>query len=449
MHVGGMSLFEYPEGVEPQAFMAHLGEIYRSDKELRRPFGERVSTGILGPLGPMYWKEDEHMDMEYHVRHSALPRPGRYRELFGLISRLHSTMLDRNRPLWEVNLIEGLQGRQFAVYAKYHHAAVDGIAGLRMTESIGSTDPSVRIDYSPMTREAHENFKASRPYRPKKDEEPDEKTASQVFEVFAETFGVTRKSIEIMKAYANAWLGTEGDLSVPWRRVPRSSLNQQVGMARRFVAQTWKKHRLEVVRRAVGCSSNDVVLAMCSGALRRYLMEHGELPAQSLRAMVPVSVRASEDYESSNAVSCITANLGTALADPEQRIETIAHSTRAGKALLSGLSSVQASLYAGLVHSPMLPVGLLGMGSSFPAFSTIISNVPGPRKKLYWSGAPLLATYPASAIFHGFGLNITLISYHDQLDFGIVACRRSVPQVQRLIDYLEDALCELEAMVGA
>lgn len=165
-------------------------------------------------------------------------------------------------------------------------------------------------------------------------------------------------------------------------------------------------------RQAVGCSSNDIVLAMCSGALRRYLLEHGDLPDESLRAMVPVSVRASDDYESSNAVSCITANLGTQFEDPEQRLETITNSTGAGKALLSGMNPVQASLYAGLVHSPMLLIGLLGMGSSFPAFSTIISNVPGPREKLYWGGAPLIATYPASAIFHGFALNITLISYH-------------------------------------
>jgi diacylglycerol O-acyltransferase len=165
--------------------------------------------------------------------------------------------------------------------------------------------------------------------------------------------------------------------------------------------------------------------------------------------MVPVSVRASEDFDSSNSVSTITANLGTRHADPEQRIETIMISTRAGKALLEGLSSVQASLYAGLAHSPMLLAGLLGVGDRFPAFSTIISNVPGPREKQYWNGAPLLGTYPASAVFHGFALNITLISYKDQLDFGIIACRRSLPQVQRMIDYMEEALVELEAMVAA
>jgi len=451
MHVGGMSLFEFPEGTEPQEFMAGLDELYRSFEELKEPFGEHVATGLLGPLGPKYWKQDDNLDLGYHVRHSALPKPGRYRELFSLVSRLHSTLLDRNRPLWEVNLIEGLQDRRFAVYAKYHHAAVDGIAALRMTESILSADPETRVDYSPLSREAHENFKKRRAGRRKRKAEVplDDSAFKQVSDVLSEAFGLTGKSLEIAKAYAGTWLGMGGNLSVPWYRVPRSALNRQVGGARRFVAQTWKAERLETIRQAVGCTSNDVVLAMCSGALRRYLLNHGELPERSLRAMVPVSVRTSEDFDSSNAVSTITANLGTRHADPEQRMETIMNSTRAGKALLEGLSSVQASLYAGVVHSPMLLAGLLGVGDRFPAFSTIISNVPGPREKQYWNGAPLLGTYPASAVFHGFALNITLISYHDQLDFGIIACRRSVPQVQRMIDYMEEALVELEAMVDA
>lgn len=450
MHVGGMSLFEFPEGARPRAFMARLDEIYRSYDELRRPFGDHVSTGMLGPVGPMYWKKDERLDLDYHVRHSALPRPGRYRELFSLVSRLHSTLLDRNRPLWEVHLIEGLQNRRFAVYAKYHHAAVDGIAALRMTESICSTYPETRVDYSPLSREAHEHFKAQSAVRTNKAKiSLDDKASSQVFGLMSDAFGITGKSLDIIKAYASTWLGKGGDLAVPWRHVPRSALNQQVGGARRFVAQTWKKERLENVRRAVGCTFNDVVLAMCSGALRRYLLDHGELPGRSLRAMVPVSVRASNDYESSNAVSTITANLGTRHADPVRRMETIMNSTRAGKSLIEGMNSVQASLYAGVVHSPMLLAGLLGVGDRFPAFSTIISNVPGPREKLYWNGAPLLGTYPASAVFHGFALNITLISYRDQIDFGIIACRRSVPQVQRMIDYMEQSLAELEVMADS
>jgi len=235
---------------------------------------------------------------------------------------------------------------------------------------------------------------------------------------------------------------------VPFRHVPRTSINSRVSGSRRFVAQSWSFERVRNVSKATGGTINDVVLAMCSGALRQYLIAHDDLPEHSLRAMVPVSVRAADDFQSSNAVSFITANLGTKHADPEDRLQTIMESMRAGKEVLSGLSATEATLVAGLSQMPMFLSNLFGVAEWFPAFSTTISNLPGPKKQLYWNGAPMLGTYPASAIFHGFALNITLVSYHGNLDFGIMACRRSLPQVQRLIDYLEDALVELEEMAG-
>ena len=124
MHVGGINLFEFPEGADEQKFIRRLADAYLSTTELREPFGDYVTTGALGRFGPLYWKKDDDLDLDYHVRHSALPQPGRYRELFALTSRLHGTLLDRNRPLWEVHLIEGLQNRQFAVYSKLHHAII-------------------------------------------------------------------------------------------------------------------------------------------------------------------------------------------------------------------------------------------------------------------------------------------------------------------------------------
>ena len=133
MHVAGVNLFEFPERVNQRKFMAQLGESYRSTTELRKPFAHRVAYGMLGRFGPLYWERDPDLDLDYHVRHSALPKPGRYRELFALVSRLHSTLLDRNRPLWEAYLIEGLKNRQFAVYTKLHHATIDGVAGVQLT----------------------------------------------------------------------------------------------------------------------------------------------------------------------------------------------------------------------------------------------------------------------------------------------------------------------------
>lgn len=448
MHVGGINLFEFPEGADEQQFMQRLSNAYHSTTELRKPFGDYVSTGKLGRFGPLYWDEDQDLDLDYHVRHSALPQPGRYRELFALTSRLHGTLLDRNRPLWEVHLIEGLQDRQFAVYSKLHHATIDGVAGLRLTEGMCSTNKRTRTDYSPFSQEAFEKvLKAKRKGRPKT-AIPQERDLRNLANILKEQLGTTAHLLSIVKSYAQTWLGMGTGLTVPFRHVPRTSINSQVSGSRRFVAQSWDFSRVHAVSKATGATINDVVLAMCSGALRSYLLAHDEIPEHSLRAMVPVSVRAADDFQSSNAVSFITANLGTKHADPEDRLRTVMESTRAGKEVLSGLTATEAALYAGLAQMPLFVSNLFGVAEWFPAFSTTISNVPGPRKQLYWNGAPLVGMYPASAIFHGFALNITLVSYRGKLDFGIMACRRSMPQVQRLIDYLDEALIELETMSG-
>jgi diacylglycerol O-acyltransferase len=448
MHVGGVNLFTFPARVNRERFMARLGNAYRSAREFRKPFGEYVTTGRLGPLGPLYWEQDEDLDMEYHVRHSALPSPGRYRELFALVSRLHSTLLDRSRPLWEVHLIEGLQNNQFAVYSKLHHATIDGVAGLRLTEAMCSTNRRTRSDYSPLSLEAFEKFKAARGVARPRPVIPRERELRAVAEVFREQLQISTNLVNYLKSHAATWLGGGAGLTIPFRHVPKTLINRRISGSRRFVAQSWDFERIQAIGKAVGATLNDVVLAMCSGALRRYLLAQKDLPEHSLRAMVPVSVRKADDYESANSVSFITANLGTKHADPAKRLAAITESTRAGKNLLTGLSPREATLYAGLSQLPMLLTHLFGMADRFPPFSTTISNVPGPRKQLYWNGARLDGIYPASAVFHGFALNITLVGYHRHLDFGIVACRRSMPQVQRLIDYLEESVVELEEMAG-
>ena len=136
MHVGGVSLYTLPQGANEQEFLHGLANNLRDVKEFLPPFGDRLKTGPLGLAGPAYWEPDPSLDLDYHIRHSALPGPGRYRELFNLVSRLHGTLLDRNRPLWETHLIEGLQNRQFAVYAKTHHAAVDGARSMHLARSM-------------------------------------------------------------------------------------------------------------------------------------------------------------------------------------------------------------------------------------------------------------------------------------------------------------------------
>ena len=447
MHVGGVSLFKFPDRVNRRTFMARLADSYRSTIELRKPFAHLVGHSMLGRFGPLCWEEDHNIDLDYHVRQAALPSPGNYRELFSLVGQLHSTVMDRSRPLWEVHLIEGLKNREFAIYTKVHHATVDGVGGMQLTEGGCSPDPEEIIDISPFSIEAHERYKAAHRRHKARKFDPSESELNAIAEFFKTQFETSSHVLGVLKSYATTWLGIGDGLAVPWRHVPHTMLNTKVSSARRFVAQSWSIDRIRAVSKAAGVTLNDIVLAMCSGALRRYLEEQGELPEHSLRALVPVSVRKKDDFDSPVAISYIVADLGTRHEDPEERLETIVASTQSGKEMLSELSPREAGLYATLVQTPLFISSLMGVADWFPPVSTVISNVPGPREQLYLNGASLLGTYPVSAVFHGFALNITLVSYHDSLDFGIVACRSTVPGVQRLIDYLEQSLVELEEIV--
>ncbi|MCB9595362.1 MAG: wax ester/triacylglycerol synthase family O-acyltransferase [Sandaracinaceae bacterium] len=443
MHVGGLYLFTLPEGADETEFLGELREILRSPTEWRRPFGHNIRLNPL--VAAAYWVPDEHLDVDYHVRHSALPKPGRYRELFRLASRLHQSLLDRHRPLWETHLIEGLQDRQFALYSKVHHAAIDGVSGVRIAQSMLSTDPTERREHSPFSLAAYEQSKADRPPR----EPPTEREMKAVAEVLRESFGVSRSLFSSLRTYARAWLQPDADkLMTAWTTTPVTSFSTKITGARRFVAQSYSLPRVRAVGKALDGTINDVVLAMCGGALRRYLLSRDELPEAPLTAMTPVSLRTDTDQNLGNAVGALTANLATHIADPQARFEATKASMTAGKSLLTGMTPKEIELFTQLTQVPPLMIGMLGLGDRFPPYSTVISNVPGPRERSYWNGASLDGMYPMSAIYHGFALNFTLLSNADQLDFGVIACRESVPSCQRIIDHLEDSLAELEAVAG-
>jgi diacylglycerol O-acyltransferase len=448
MHVGGVTLYTLPKGIDVQEFVAQMQFDGLTADDFREPFGEYVTTGRAGPLWPLYWEKDRHIDIDYHVRHSALPYPGRYRELFALVSRLHSTLLDRNRPLWEVHLIEGLKNKQLAVYMKMHHAAIDGVASMQLTQGISSTDPDFRTADLPVSMAAYKRHLASVGADRAQRVVPRQNELRAVADALKQQYNSSVQVFGALRRFGGAFFGRSGNLAVPWHNVPRTSINTRVGGARRFVAQSWAFDRVHAVCKAIDGTLNDVILAMCSGALRRYLINHHELPRHSLKAMAPVSLREKGDYSAGNAVGFITADLATNIVDPQQRLRAIQESMRAGKELLKGLSRREAMIFMQLTQLPGLLTTFLGLAARFPAFSTVISNVPGPRQQLYWNGAALTGIYPASIVFDGFAMNITLVSYARSLDFGIVACRRSLPEVQRMIDYLEEALVELEEVAG-
>lgn len=448
MHVGGLNLFTLPRDVDDATFLANLGDILRWEGELRRPFGEKLKTGALGVAGNIFWEEEEEMDMEYHVRHSALPRPGRYRELFALISRLHSTLLDRSRPLWEIHLIEGLPNRQFATYFKGHHCAIDGVGSMHLMSSMYSTNARSKVKISPFSREAYEIYKkqvqsgSARPARPQEAE------VNTAVELLKNQLGGTVNVARALRDSASVWLGRNTTLAVPFHKIPRSAVSTQITGARRFVAQSWPFARVRAMGRAYDGTLNDAVMAMCAGALRKHLQEQRDLPKISLKAMAPVSVRAAGDMDSANAVGMVIADLATNVRDPARRFRAIKESMDASKAQLQQLSPGEIQVYTAISQAPLLLTQLMGLSSRFPAFSTVISNVPGPREKRYWNGARLDGMYPVSIPMDGSAVNFTLVSNNENLDFGIVACRKSVPHLQRLIDYMEESLVELEDAAG-
>ncbi len=449
MHVASVSLYRYPKGVNKRAFLTGLRDILLTDRDLRPPFNQRLSRGLLSRANlAFYWERDRDIDLEYHVRHSALPKPGRYRELFTLISRLHSTLLDRNRPLWEMHLIEGLAGNQFALYLKTHHCMMDGVGGMQMLQGMLSESADTVTDYSLLSRKGWEMHRK----RLRAERKPAPVTRQDVLSLtdrLAAQLGGGRNVVSALLKYGNVWLGGGRPLAAPWHAVPRGGITRSVSGSRRFVAQSWSYARVRAAGKALGGTLNDAVLAMCGGALRRYLLQAGDLPRQSLKAMVPVSLRQEGDLDSANAVGFIVGNLATDIEDPGERFEAIRQSMIAGKEVYSGLTPGEATLFTQINASPLMLFNLLGIGHVFPAYNMIISNVPGPRKPMFWNGARLDGLYPASIVVHGQALNITLVSYAGQLDFGIIACRRSLPSVQRLIDYMEDSLRELEEVGGS
>ena len=446
MHVGGVALYTLPDGADAQTFLQEIAGIMRDTDALQPPFGDRLKMGPLGLLGNVHWEADPDMDIEYHIRHSALPGPGRYRELFNLVSRLHSTLLDRKRPLWEMHLIEGLQNRQFAVYTKTHHAAVDGARSIHLSRSMLSNSADARLQDSPLSTASWERYRATLGERPRR--VLSDREVRNVAEVLKARFDSGANLFSAVKRFANAWAGNDDALALPFLKVPRSSINTSIDGARRFVAQTWPFARIHAVGKAFDGTFNDAVLAMCAGALRTYLQNHTELPDESLKAMVPVSLREEGDIDSSNAVAAISADLATNIADPARRFAAIQASMRAGKAFYKGMSAAEVQAVSMLMQIPGMLLMPLGLASRLPPFNTVISNVPGIRETMYWNGARLDGSYPASIVTEGVALNITLVSYDQNVDFGIMACRRSIPQAQRIIDYMEDALTELEDAAG-
>jgi diacylglycerol O-acyltransferase / wax synthase len=441
MHVGGLFLFTPPADAPP-TMLRQLTDELRALERVRSPWNLRLRHPDLLKHPRQAWVEDDAVEIDYHVRRSALPSPGDERELGILVSRLHSVQLDFHRPPWELHFIEGLERGRFALYFKIHHALIDGYTSMRMLAASLSPDPEERDTPLFFVRPP-----LPRPPGAADDEEAPSLAA--LLEAGREQVGAIRDAGRALLQVVRAARAGDRSLVAPLQ-APHSILNRRISRNRRFATQQYPLARLRGIARATGGTINDVALAVCGAGLRRLLGELDALPAAPLTAMLPVNLRPRDDPGGGNAVGAILASLATDRADPLERVGAIIESTQRAKAQLQDLSRSAILQYSAMLMAPMLLQQVPGAaGRIRPAFNLVISNVPGPARPLYFRGARLDALFPLSIPFHGYGVNITINGYADTLNFGFIGCRDVLPRLQRLAVYSGEALDELERAAGA
>ncbi len=431
MHVGALQLFEPPEDAGPH-FVRESYQAMLERTDVQPTF--RKHPAFFGGVTNVAWSFDKDIELDYHLRRSALPEPGRVRDLLELTSRLHGSLLDRHRPLWEAHLVEGLQDGRYAVYTKYHHSLMDGVSALRLMQRAFSADPDddqVRVPWDLARRKSKGRKNA--PSR-----------LTQVGRTASSAFALAPSTLKLARAAL-----LEQQLTLPFR-APRTMFNVRIGGARRVAAQSWSLERIKAVKSAAGVTVNDVILAMSSGALRAYLIDQNALPDESLTAMVPVNLRKDQDDGGGNMVGTFLCNLATNRDDPAKRLETINTSMSDTKDVFSQLPPAQ-QLALSAFNIGGLFFGLIPgyLSAAAPPFNIVISNVStGRPEQLYWRGARLDGNYPLSIALEGQAVNITVTNNAENLDFGLVGCRRSVPHLQRLLGHLETSLKDLERAFG-
>jgi len=448
-HVGGLSVLDPSTASEPLT-LARLTEVMAERLPLVPVLRRKLLNVPLG-LDQPYWIDDADFDIEYHVREIALPRPGSDAQLTEQVSRLHARPLDRSRPLWELYLITGLARDRAAVYSKIHHAAVDGVSGTELL--------TVLFDLTPAGRD----LPAAEPFQP---ERPPPlpvlaaRTAMRLAWRPVQTVRITNELVRLLPTLAptvNRLVGeilglNRGDgavIATRPGRAPATPFNQAITPHRRFAFRSVDLDTVKTVKNTFGVSVNDVVMAMCAGALRRWLIDHDALPGQPLVAMIPVSVRDPAGQGAlGNRVSAMLAPLPTNVTDPGPRLQIVHSATQAAKAqqaeipqgLVDQISDFAVPALTARAARVVFATGLL---HRLPPFNVTISNVPGPNVPVYMCGARLVAHYPMSVVTDGQGLNITLVGYLGQLHFGLVSSRELVPDIDKLAGYLPDELALL------
>ncbi|MBS0316452.1 MAG: wax ester/triacylglycerol synthase family O-acyltransferase [Proteobacteria bacterium] len=428
MHVGSLMLFELPKG--------YRGDYY---EDVKKVIGERMHLVTLFhrklaqmpfELADPVWIEDDDIDLDYHVRHVTLRKPGTMEQLEQLVARLHSTLLDRSRPLWEVVVIDGLANGQIGYYTKAHHSGIDGKAGIELSKVLYDTTPEIRSVPPPHRSRRSGQYQLGVA-------ELLQAALSNSVQQYAKLGRLLPSAAKALDA-AGRVLAAQGaagaQRSANLGLSAKTIFNVAITNQRSYSTMSLPLDDLKALGRRVGGTVNTIVMAMCSGALRRFLSARGELPDKSILAAVPVSLRSAGDNQMNNQVSVIRVDLATDIADPRERFKAIHASSESAKAVVSELKPVLGADMP-MLGSPWLMTGLASLyaRSSLPSrvpplASVLISNVPGLPMTMYLAGAKMLHFYPVSIPYHGNAMNITVQSYAGLLEFGITACRRALSQ---------------------
>ena len=449
MHIGSVALYDQSSAPGQLVRFRELADNVRKRLHLAKCLRRRLVEAPMGMDHP-YWLEDRDFDLEYHIRHIALPPPGDWRQLCKQTARLHSFPLDRAYPLWEMTVISGLKDiaglpeGSFAMLLKVHHAAIDGASGAALTEVIH--DEAAQPKQLPLPDRLWVGEPAPSP-----PELMARTFANNVLQPlrFAEVLSRTWPAMQrAATALPSSDLGAR-------LRAPRTRFNQPVSAHRAFDGRCYPLAAMRRMKRAVpGATINDLVLTIIGGALRKYLAAKNELPEDPLTAMTPINVRGeAEAGAEGNKVAAMTVPLGTQIADPLQRLAAVHEGAQQSKALTNAIGARLMTDYSRFIPAQLAALAArlytsYGMAKhTAPAFNCVVTNVPGPQKPLYMSGARLLHTYGLGPLFDGMGLIFPVFSYDGGITISFTSCRDMLPDPERLANHLDESWHELEASI--
>lgn len=443
MHVASLSLFDLPAGYRRDFFASvkrELGRRLHLAPVLRR----RLAPMPLQLADPV-WVQDDAVDLDHHVQRVRLPPPGTLRQFEDCAVALHAELLDRSRPLWRLHVIEGLASGQVGYYFKAHHAALDGLAGVQLARTLFDITPRPSPTRPPRSAAA---AAAEHPG-------PIELGAAALRHDGAQYIKLLRHLPEVVRTLggmfgAPAPAGA-GRLRQNFVFGPRTPLNVPITAERGFAGLSLPLADLQSIAAAHDAKLNDIVLALCSGTLRRYLAQHGGIPARPLTAAMPISLREAGDTEYTTQATMPLVNLHTHIADPLRRLRAIRDAAGAVKSMVRQARGIVPMDFPSIgvpwvLHGLAELYGRSQVTSLMPPLANVvISNIPGPRLPLYAAGARMHCYWPMSIVEHGLGLNITVMSYAGSMGFGFTTARAAVPDAEPLTRALAEAFDELHA----